>query len=43
MADMPDAAPLCGPEIAGFYVNWDDNSLASFRAHTRGYREQLTS
>jgi cellulose synthase/poly-beta-1,6-N-acetylglucosamine synthase-like glycosyltransferase/peptidoglycan/xylan/chitin deacetylase (PgdA/CDA1 family)/spore germination protein YaaH len=30
-----NSARTRGPEIAGFYVNWDDNSLASLRAHAR--------
>ena len=33
---VPRSSPGPGggdPIVAGFYVNWDDNSLASFRAH----------
>jgi cellulose synthase/poly-beta-1,6-N-acetylglucosamine synthase-like glycosyltransferase/peptidoglycan/xylan/chitin deacetylase (PgdA/CDA1 family)/spore germination protein YaaH len=38
-AQMPIARPRVGalpagaPIVAGFYVNWDDNSLASLRSH----------
>ena len=29
----PVGAPVGEPIVAGFYVNWDDNALASLRAH----------
>ena len=30
-----DLAPAGAPITAGFYVNWDDNSFASFAAHAQ--------